>query len=119
MKNQDNSAQCCHACSIANQYIHRVNCHLSELHPHIVAYNGEIENEIRQLVREGWKFTDFSFKNDSDRERLMEVIESIRCQGTMNVQQSARSEVQNSYSSFVHCIDCSHHALVCMHDYSQ
>ena len=72
-----------HAYSIANQYIHRVNCHLSELHPHIVAdafYNGEIENEIRQLVREGWKFTNFSFKNDSDRERLMEVIESIRCE---------------------------------------
>ena len=33
-----------------------INCHLIELHPHIVAevlYNGAIENEIRQLVCEG------------------------------------------------------------------
>lgn len=55
----------------------------AELHPHIVAdafYNGEIENEIRQLASEGWQVTDFSFRSDSDRERIMEEIENIRCQ---------------------------------------
>ena len=68
-------------CSVSYTIIS--NPHLTELHPHIVAdafYNGEVENEIRHLVGEGWKLQDFSFRNDSDRECIMEKIESIRCQ---------------------------------------
>ena len=72
----------------------------AELHPHVVAdafYNGEIENEIRQLAFEGWQVTDFSFRSDSDQERIMEEIENVigakEFIPTMNVQLNARSKV--------------------------
>ena len=55
----------------------------AELNPHIVAdafYNGEVENEIRLLVNGSGSLTltDFTFRKDSDREAIMEKIESIR-----------------------------------------
>ena len=43
-------------------------------------YRGELENEIRLLVREDatLKLGDFSCKEDMDREGIMERIEDIR-----------------------------------------
>ena len=57
----------------------------AELNPHIVAdafYNGEVESEIRLLVNGSGSLTltDFTFRKDSDREAIMEKIESIRSQ---------------------------------------
>ena len=54
----------------------------AEVNPHTVAdafYNGELESEIRLLVTTSGTVTlsDFTFRKDSDREALMEKIESI------------------------------------------
>ena len=45
-------------------------------------YNGELESEIRLLVATSGTVTlsDFTFRKDSDREAMMENIESIRSQ---------------------------------------
>lgn len=51
---------------------------LTELSPKIVAeafYNGEVENELRRI-----SCTEFVFRNDSDRELCMEMIEKLRRQ---------------------------------------
>ena len=62
-----------------------LNHFFTELSPHVVAdafYNGEVENEIRLLVTGSSRLTlsDFTFRKDSDREVIMEKIESIRSQ---------------------------------------
>ena len=42
-------------------------------------YNGEVENEVRLLLKDSsMQLDDFKMKKDSDREVLMEKIESIR-----------------------------------------
>ena len=43
-------------------------------------YNGELENEVRLLVNDyaTMQLEDFKMKKDSDREVLMEKIESFR-----------------------------------------
>ena len=55
------------------------------MNPHTVGdafYNGELENEIRILVTTSGtvNLSDFTFRKDSDREAIMEKIESIHSQ---------------------------------------
>ena len=62
-----------------------LNVSCAELNPHTVAdafYNGELENEIRLLATtsDTVNLSDFTFRKDSDREAIMEKIESIRSQ---------------------------------------
>ena len=64
---------------------YRLNVSCAELNPHTVAdafYNGELENEIRLLATtsDTVNLSDFTFRKDSDREAIMEKIESIRSQ---------------------------------------
>ena len=75
-----------HATSVIVHFLLNI-CSTShaELNPHTVAdafYNGELESEIRLLVTTSGTVTlsDFTFRKDSDREALMEKIESIRSQ---------------------------------------
>ena len=53
-----------------------------ELTPRITSdafYNGELESEVRTLLEESkLTFDDCIFRKDSDRERIMQLVESIR-----------------------------------------